>query len=337
MRLWKLASVRSSAIVLGGTVALGVATAPVGGAASTAAVRSLPHIHVLPTLQQHADCLVISTTCNGFGTPMTYGGGTIQANPAVYIVFWGWNGVDPSGQATYQQNFFNALGGTTFPASQTQYCMGSGVNLAGTGCTSGPFVGNPAGVLKGTWTDNTNAVPSSPDDAAIQAEAARAAAHFGNTTTAANASTQYIVDTPHGNSTSGFATSWCAYHGWSTADGGFSYTDFPYITDAGSGCGQNFVNGGSAGNLDGVSIVGGHEYAESLTDPGVGANSNFGWTDTSGAETGDKCAWIGTGPGASTDVSLGGSSYAVQSLWSNNANSGAGGCVTFYASASNQH
>jgi len=31
----------------------------------------------------------------------------------------------------------------------------------------------------------------------------------------------------------------------------------PYVTDLGASCGENFVNGGSAGLLDGFSIVNG--------------------------------------------------------------------------------
>jgi hypothetical protein len=339
MHLWRSRSIRPAALVFGGVGALGVATMPVGGSASAtgagAVTSSLPHIHQFPTLQRHADCfppVVVSVACGGAGTPMSWGGGAVQTSPAVYVVFWGWGGRDPSGQATYQQNFFNGIGGGTWAASQTQYCENA--TGIGTTCTTGPFVGNQASILKGTWADDTNPVPASPDDNAIQAEAVRAAAHFGNTTAASNGSTQYVIDTPQGNSTSGFNTQWCAYHGMASSSyGGLSYTDFPYITDAGANCGQNFVNSGSAGLLDGVSIVGGHEYAESITDP----NPPAGWTDTIGAETGDKCAWISFGPGAATDVSTGTGSFAVQSLWSNSDNSGAGGCVTYYASAGNQH
>ena len=45
------------------------------------------------------------------------------------------------------------------------------------------------------------------------------------------------------------------------------------------------------GTLDGVSIVEGHEYAETITDQ----NPAGGWTDPSGSETGGKCAWITPG------------------------------------------
>ena len=65
----------------------------------------------------------------------------------------------------------------------------------------------------------------------------------------------------------------------------------PYVTDLGASCGQNFVNAGSAGTLDGVTIVEGHEYAETITDQ----NPAGGWTDRTGDENADKCAWVGAG------------------------------------------
>lgn len=93
-----------------------------------------------------------------------------------------------------------------------------------------------------------------------------------------------------------------------------AFTDLPYMTDAGASCGQNFVNSGSAGTLDGVSIVSGHEYAEAMTDP----QPSTGWVDVNGQENGDKCAWIAPGtPGGSADITLLTGTFAVQSLWSN--------------------
>jgi serine protease len=74
------------------------------------------------------------------------------------------------------------------------------------------------------------------------------------------------------------------------------------------------VNAGSAGALDGVTIVGGHEYAETLTDQNPGG----GWWDSTGAEDADKCAWVGTGgTGGAQDVSLATGNFAMQATWSN--------------------
>jgi serine protease len=86
------------------------------------------------------------------------------------------------------------------------------------------------------------------------------------------------------------------------------------------------VNGGSKGLTDGITIVGGHEFAETETD----IFPDGGWLDRNGAENGDKCAWISSGQGASANVSFNGASFPVQSLWSNAFNSGAGGCVLSY-------
>ena len=112
---------------------------------------------------------------------------------------------------------------------------------------------------------------------------------------------------------------YCAWHS-STSDGlghTVAYTDLPYIPDAQAGtCGSNYVNSGTAGALDGVTIVGGHEYAEAVTDPHLNA-----WYDSSGAENGDKCAWNAAGPDHAGNIVLSTGTFAVQSLWSN-ANSG---------------
>ena len=94
--------------------------------------------------------------------------------------------------------------------------------------------------------------------------------------------------------------------------GDIAFTNMPYITDAGASCGQNFVNGN--GTLDGVSIVGGHEYAETITDQ----NPAGGWTDSTGFENADKCAWIGVGgTGGAQNVAFSTGSFAMQGSWSN--------------------
>jgi serine protease len=181
--------------------------------------------------------------------------------------------------------------------------------------------GNPTGIFAGIWADNGSPAPSHPRQSQLASEAVRAAQHFLNTTAASNASAQYVIATATGNSSRGFGSQYCAYHSsTSSSVGTVAYTNLPYITDAGASCGANF-NG--LGAKAGITIVGGHEMGETITDQ----FPNGGWLDSGGAENGDKCAWITSGQGASANTTLTTGTFAVQSLWSNAFNGGAGGCV----------
>ena len=74
-----------------------------------------------------------------------------------------------------------------------------------------------------------------------------------------------------------------------------------------------------SGPLDGFSIVGGHEYAEAVTDPFPGGNpGTSGWLDPTitYSEIGDKCIW-GSPPAA--NVTMNGHAWPVQPLFSNRA------------------
>ena len=105
--------------------------------------------------------------------------------------------------------------------------------------------------------------------------------------------------------------------------GNIAYTNLPYITDAGASCGANF-NG--LGATAGVTIVSGHEMAETVTDQ----FPSSGWTDSGGAGERRQMRVDQLGPG-----SVGGRPFVdgqlpVQSLWSNAFSSDAGGCVLSY-------
>ncbi|HLZ21803.1 MAG TPA: hypothetical protein VKQ30_06755 [Ktedonobacterales bacterium] len=295
------------------------------GATSAAAPQTLRPLHLMQVHQKG-----ISPKRHGGSNNLSYHGGTggvgVETGAdKVYLVYWGsqWNSNDPSGEASIQQSFFNHVGSSSWNNSVTQYCEGvsSGTifcNGAGTAAT------NPTGVLAGVWYDNGSAAPSSPSQSQLAGEAVRAAAHFGNTSASANTQAQYVINTATGNNASGFGTQYCAWHSsTSSSYGNVAYTNMPYITDAGASCGANF-NG--LGPNAGITIVGGHEFAETETD----IFPSTGWLDSRGSENGDKCAWISSGQGAAASVSMNGASFPVQSLWSNAFNSGAGGCVLSY-------
>jgi hypothetical protein len=218
------------------------------------------------------------------GGPLYYYGGPVQNAPRVYLLFWGWTS-DPYGEQSYLMNFLSHVGCTSWLRTVSQY--GGGY------CSS----------YQGAWSDSS-AIPTTPTDAQIQNEAHAFANYLGVNLYDANV--QLVIATPTGHSTSGFGSSYCAYHG---VVGGTSltYTDLPYMPDAGYSCGWGSVTGSA---LDGVSIVEGHELAEAITDPELNA-----WLDANGSEIGDICAWTGLG-----DIYLNGTYFAMQPLWSNNAN-----------------
>ncbi len=277
--------------------------------------------HVLKNLLTHTKASIGP----GAAGPLLYNGGAVETAPSVYIVYWGaeWGtgfttgGYTSSAAQNYVQSFFSNVGGSSWDGVNSQYCQGAAANSIN--CSgSVQYIANPSGQLKGVWTD-TSATPVTPVDSDIAAEAVKAAAHFGY-----NANANYMVFTPTGHGEAGFKTTWCAWHNITASSSGplaFSY--MPYQPDAGTSCGVNFVNKANDsfghGYFDGFSIVGGHEYAETLTDPGAGT----GWVDASGQETGDKCAW----DTASTNVTLGSNYFAVQPLWSNKLMFGLGGCA----------
>jgi hypothetical protein len=239
----------------------------------------------------------------------------VETSPRVYVVYWGsqWSS-DPSGEAALIHNFLSGVGGSKWLNSVTQYCQG--VASGSYTCSGGTQAGNPSGILAGSWSDNSSRAPKHPSQSQLAAEATRAAAHFGNTSTGSNASAQYVVATSHGNSAGGFGAQYCAWHSsTSSSYGTIAYTNLPYITDAGASCGANF-NG--LGPNAGITIVEGHELAETITDQ----FPNGGWLDSSGAENGDKCAWSS----ATSNQYLNGTPFAVQPLWSNATSS----CVLSY-------
>ena len=287
-------------------------------------VRAVIHRTVEAVMKGRAAKGASTTTTN-----LNYHGGTggigVETAPKIYLILWGsqWNNNDPSHEETILTNFYTGIGGSSWLASVTQYCQGVATgtifcNGAGTAAE-----GSPA-VYEGVWADNASPAPSHPRQSQLANEAVRAANYFKNTTASSNASTQYVIATATGHSSSGFGTRYCAYHSsTSSSVGNVAYTNLPYITDAGASCGANF-NG--LGSNAGITIVSGHEAGETITDQ----FPSTGWLDSSGAENGDKCAWISSGQGAAQDVSFSTGTFPVQSLWSNAFNSGAGGCVISY-------
>ncbi|GAA2153598.1 hypothetical protein GCM10009760_51500 [Kitasatospora kazusensis] len=259
--------------------------------------------------------------------------GVTSGPPRVYVIYWGsqWGTAgkdadgnttlsnDPDNAAPYQQSFFKGLGsnGDAWSGVLTQYC--ESVATGSASCPAdAPHVGYPqsGGALAGVWVDNSTAAPQQATEPQIAAETAAAAKHFGNTTAAQNRNVQYVVTTAKGMDPDSWheLNTWCAWHTFERSSyGTLAYTIMPYLTDN-KYCGTNWINPGPRGRLDGYSILGGHEYAETVTDQ----NAMGGWIDPAGQENGDKCAWITQGtPGGLFNLQLATGAFAVQTTWSN--------------------
>jgi hypothetical protein len=226
---------------------------------------------------------------------------------------------DPDGAGKYMADFVRQIGGTDWAGVQTQYYQ---TNSA----SPNRSITNPANQLDGIWVDDTNDASglastssSNPPGAGntytdLAQEAARAVAHFKITDLAD--SKIIVAQPPNFSDPNALSTGYCAFHDYTQPDleggmyndikPGISWTNMPYalaINSSGANeCGENAVNSEAAGDLDGFSIVLGHEIEETVTDPGaedvIGSGTSArqigGWYDALDAnENGDKCAWVG--------------------------------------------
>ncbi len=292
----RLVAPRYLAAVAALVLAASSAAASVAPAASAAPPGNAfgPHKVLFPTQQAwrqhrvHRD----AGTALGNGLLTYHGGidgiGVTTGQPHVYLVFWGsqWGTAstggdgythltgDPQSIAPRLQAMYSGLGtdGELWSGVMTQYCDGAAIGA--TSCSaSNPHVAYPSSnALAGLWVDTASAAPAQATDNQIATEAVTAAGHFGNTTATSNRDAQYVIASPTGTNPGGFNTpsgqfcAWHDYNGDTTLVGGpapsnygdIAFTNLPYLTDAGTSCGAGYVNG-SAGALDGVTIVAGHE------------------------------------------------------------------------------
>jgi Putative Ig domain/Ricin-type beta-trefoil lectin domain len=240
--------------------------------------------------------------------PVSSQGGPVQHSPHVYLLLWGPNwSSDPNQAATasYLENFYSGLGvepQDDWSTITSQYGDGSG------------FPTFSSGVYEGVYQD-TSTPTTGVDAAGLAAEADAFTSRQGITDLT---DAQIVIATQSGTCPAGFVASTCPsqYRGVECAwhdSSNEPFTNLPYLLDAGTACGEDFVN--SNGTYDGFSIVGGHEYAETIADP----YPFTGWSDPNDPnfpEIGDKCTWSSR----SSDVSLSTGTFAMQPLWSNFAN-----------------
>ncbi len=190
---------------------------------------------------------------------------------------------------------------------------------------------NNKDVLKGVWIDPSLVPATIPTTGLAQniikdpiaTEAVKAAAHFHSNDTDAT----FFVFTPPGHAATAYGSVYCAYHSEVTnpTGHGLRYSFMPFTPEQGGGCGGNSVNRASDayghGYFDSYSLAGGHEFEEAVTDPDAWPTQD-GWNDYQTSENGDKCAYFDA-----ADLKVGKLYWAVQPMWSNEANNNSGGCA----------
>jgi serine protease len=285
---------------------------------------------------------------------LSYGGGVsgvgvLSGHSNVYLVFygnqWGTQSTDANGNLTFSGDSYGAAakvqmmfkgigtGAELWSAELTQWCDGPNVSSGATSCPSNanfiPY--QTGGVLAGVWYDNSIASPSKATGTQLAQEAIKAATHFGHSGSGANRYNYYVILSPHGTNPDDYQSptqGYCAWHDY-TGDGyGVSPTDIafsnqPYNMDVGTSCGMNFVNSGTAGQLDGYTMTLGHEWHEMMSDQfPAGGWTNHTGSSYNGQENSDECAWIPAGQtGGAANVVMGNGTYTEQASWSNDTQS----------------
>lgn len=233
------------------------------------------------------------------GNNLSYNGGPVMGGTTnVYAIFW-----EPTGNVSANYNslllrYFGDVGGTLLYQNNTQYTDSSGNTPSNT-------------VLAGSWVDNS-AYPESPLlDSDIQNEVSNAQSTNGWSSSIDNiffVFTEAGQDLCFDSSQSQCASNtFCAYHNFFSSN--TIYAAMPYAASFSCNPGSS-PNGDDADQTINVTS---HEQMEAATDPLLNA-----WTDSSGQEIGDKCAWqFGPLDGQGGDVNFNGNDYILQEEWDN--------------------
>ena len=324
----------------------GTALAATSGSAPQPGFISAPKQILWPVGHEEAalPSLGASTFAPADYNNLVFHGGAVMHKPKVYLVFWGteWRKgfhVGPNNRYTqrtamnYETKFFANVGGSKWAGVQTQFCDNISAGAAScTGESSAKFVTNPSRVLRGVWVDGSPAPDSITTTGLVEnittdpvaTEALKAATHFQTH----DVDALFMIFTPPGHAATAYGSVYCAYHSEVTPTNGghgVRYAFMPFTPEQGAGCGGNSVNkkddAFGHGYFDSYTLAGGHEWAEAVTDPDAWPTQD-GWNDLTTSENGDKCAYFNA-----KNIRLGGYHFAVQPLWSNEANGHTGGCA----------
>jgi hypothetical protein len=223
---------------------------------------------------------------------MTYHGGIILPSVSIEAIYWGsswgsYTGDKMTGLDKWYTYVGTAAGGngSSYAATVDEY-----------NDTAGAFV-STAISYQGHAVDSSS-LPKHLSTSAVLAEVCKVVSK-----PVANGYYPVYVDKKRGGA------NYCAYHSWGSCNGTPVEFGFFFNLDGDAGCDPQSTISSESQGLAALANVTGHELSETRSDP----NGNA-WYDSSGAENGDKCAWVFGGPYVTF---LDGTDWKIQGNWSN--------------------
>lgn len=282
---------------------MAIALLPLSAFAATASAAARHHgkVHFF----RHAPKTKGASVTPFAGSNLNYGGGPVQdGTTTAYAIYWEPTQNVSSGYQSLINRYFGDVGSSGLYHNNTQYTD-----------SSSAYPSNAT--FGGSWVDTTPYPESPLLDSDIQNEVSQALSANGWTSDLHHI---FFVFTEAGqnlcfdSSLSQCASNaFCAYHSYFGSN--TIYAAMPYAASFSCNPGSS-PNGDDADQTINVTS---HEQMEAATDPLLNA-----WTDSSGSEIGDKCAWnFGPLDGSGADVNWNGDPYIVQTEWDNNVS----GCV----------
>jgi len=244
-----------------------------------------------PKMNQDKDAHGHGGGGGGGSVLLAWGGGEVLHSNKTQAIFWGsqWNtGSFAGDKISGIDTFFGGFGSSNYAGLSTEYSDASG-NVTASSSYLGHVVDtstppNKALTVNGAVAEACKITSNNPDPNGV-----------------------YFIYTATGAG----HVSYCAWHSWGNCSNGapIQVAYMPNL-DGIAGCDPGDTSTGHSEGLAAIANVTAHELSEAITDP-----RGTGWTDSSGAENGDKCAWTFTG-----NVTLkNGSKWMLQQEWSNNA------------------
>jgi uncharacterized protein YegP (UPF0339 family) len=212
--------------------------------------------------------------------PLRYNNGYVQHRPHVFVIFWGSNWNEHSGNKEKLDDLYRWISGSNYAAILTQYFDHNGAIGKETDLSS--------------YTDTRAKRPSEITQAKINAEiqySINTQSGWGSP----NYEDQFVV-VPAPEATYSMGTNYCAYHFWEPEKGATG-TLLPLPEGPFELCSTYWLPAGAQAWQD-LQFWGSHEWSESATDP-IPSVPYLGWegvnNETSEEEVADLCDHAGIG------------------------------------------